>query len=77
MHFRGLSTSRTFTFTMSPVDRAGRHHLAEGIDDRDLHAGPVARIEPERWPRACRGREQEVTQVGGEDADRLFLGRRP
>ena len=59
------------------IDRAGRHHLAGGIDHRDLHARAEAGIEPERGPRARRRGEQQIAQVGGEDPHRFFLGRRP
>ncbi len=58
-------------------DRRVRHHLAGGVDHRDLDAGAITRIEPHGGARAGRRREQEVAQVRREHADRLGLGRGP
>ena len=45
------------------------HDLAGRIDHGRLHAGAEARIEPESRARAGRCRQQQVTQVSGEDLD--------
>ena len=59
------------------IDRVGRHHLAGRIDDRDLHAGAVARIEAERRARAGGSGEQQVAQVAGKYLHRLVFGELP
>ena len=47
------------------------------VDHGDLHAGAEARVEAHRGAGAGRRGEQQVAQVGGEDPDRLVLGRLP
>ena len=59
------------------IDRGGAEHLAGGVGDRDLDAGPEAGVQADRGPRAGRGGQQQVAQVGGEHPDRLVLGRLP
>ena len=59
------------------VDRLGGHHLAGAVDDGHLHARPQPGVEPHRGPGAGRGGQQQVAQVGGEDADGLVLRRLP
>ena len=59
------------------IDRRGGHHLAGGIDDRDLHAGAEAGIEPHGDARAGRRGQQQVAQIGGEHPHRFLLGRIP
>ena len=59
------------------VDRRGRGHLACRVGDRHLHAGPEPWIQADRDPLPRRGGQQQVAQVGGEDADRLVLGGLP
>ena len=59
------------------VDGGGVEHLAGGVGDRDLDAGAEARVQADRGPRAGRGGQQQVAQVGGEHLDRLVLGRLP
>ncbi len=57
--------------------RVGRLHRDDppgSIRHGDLHAVPVARIEPHRRPPARRGSEQQVLQVPGEDCHGLVLG---
>ena len=59
------------------VDRRGAEHLARGVGDRDLDAGPETRVQAHGGPGAGRGGQQQVAQVGGEHPDRLVLGRLP
>ena len=47
------------------------------VGDRDLDAGPEARVQADRGPRAGRRGQQQVAEVGGEHPDRLVLGRLP
>ncbi len=56
------------------VDRVGGDDLAGGVDDGDLHAGAVARVETHGRPGAGGRGEQQVAQVGGEHLDGLVLG---
>ncbi len=56
------------------VDGDGVDHLAGGVDHRDLDAGADARVEADGHARAGGCGQQQVVQVAGEDADRLFLG---
>ncbi len=59
------------------VDGGGRGHLAGLVGDGDLDPGPEARIQADRGPRAGRGGQQQVAQVGREHPDRLVLGQLP
>ncbi|MNF55217.1 hypothetical protein D3C84_366710 [compost metagenome] len=56
------------------VDGGGFQQLAGGVDHRHLAAGAQARVEAEGGARACRGGQQQVMQVAGEDVDRLAFG---
>ncbi|ESU47082.1 putative transcriptional accessory protein [Streptomyces sp. HCCB10043] len=58
------------------VDHIGGHHLAGGVDDRDLHPRTETGVQAQRGPRPGRGGEQQITQIRGEDPDRLVLRRR-
>ena len=58
------------------VDRVGGHHLAGGVDHRDLHPGAQAGVQAHRRPAAGGCGEQQVAQVGGEHPDRALLGDR-
>ena len=59
------------------VDRRGAEHLAGGVGGGDFHAGPEARVQADRGPRAGLRGQQQVAEVGGEHPDRLVLGRLP
>ena len=56
------------------IDRRGRHHLAGGVDHRDLDAGTEAGIEPHGDARAGGRRQQQVAQIGGEHPHGFLLG---
>ncbi len=59
------------------VDRVGGDDLAGAVHDRHLHTGAVAGVEPHgRAGSGGRG-EQQVAQVGREDAHGLVLGGLP
>ena len=45
------------------VDRRGLQELAGAVDDRDLHAGADARVEPHRDALAGRRGQQQIVQV--------------
>lgn len=56
--------------------RIGDRHLqqlAGGVDDRQLAAGAVRRIDAEHDMAAHRRLQQQAAQIGGEDADRVLL----
>ena len=56
------------------VDGSRVEQLAGRIDNGDLAAGADAGVDAHRRARAGRRGEQQIVQVGAEDADRLFLG---
>ncbi|GAA5608236.1 hypothetical protein Sgri01_06600 [Streptomyces griseus] len=58
------------------VDHIGGHHLAGGVDDRDLHPRTETGVQAQRGAGTGRGGEQKVAQVRGEDPHRLVLRRR-
>ena len=59
------------------IDRRGGHHLAGGIDDRDLDAGAEAGIEAHGHARAGRRRQQQVAQIRRKHAHGFGFGRSP
>ncbi len=65
---------RTSLLRLERIDGRGVEQLAGGIDDGDLDAGADAGIEAHGGARAGGRRQQQVLQIAGEDADRLFLG---
>ena len=59
------------------VNRVGRDRLARGVHHRDLDPGAQPRVKAHRRPRPGRRGEEQVTQVRGENPDRLVLGLLP
>ena len=66
-----------FPLRLMREDRGGIHHLAGGIDDRDLDAGAIAGIEAHGHARASRRRQQQIAQIGGKHAHSFGFGRGP
>ena len=63
-----------FVLRWGGEDGAVVQHLAGGIDHRHFDAGAQARVQSDGGARACRRRQQQVFEVGGEHLDGIGLG---
>src|SRR5690606_4341843 len=65
---QGVDAALAVAARFERVDRAGRQHFSGGVDGRDLDAGAYAGIQPQhRFGAGGRG-QQQVFQIGREDA---------